>query len=84
MRRASGPVRKVTISLPADLLAYADEQARLTGTSRSQAIGECLARSYRAAEEALAADGYRFYAEESADFAEAAAGAVAEALGDER
>jgi metal-responsive CopG/Arc/MetJ family transcriptional regulator len=76
--------RKVTISLPADLLAYADAQAERRSTSRSQVISEALAARKAAEEEALAAEGYRYYAAEASAFAEASAEAVAEALGDGR
>jgi len=78
------PVQKITISLPADLMAYADAQARRLGTSRSHFISLVLAQLQAADEERLAADGYRFYAEEASAFAEASTQAVAEALDHER
>ena len=78
------PVHKITISVPADLLAYTDEQARRTRTSRSQFISQALARFQAIEEERLAAEGYRFYADEAGEFGEVSASAVAEALNDER
>ncbi len=84
MRRDSGPMQKITISLPTDLVDFADEKARLTGTSRSQVISECLASVHKTAEESLAAEGYRYLAEEAREFAETSAGATAEAWCDER
>ena len=71
---------KITISLPADLVEYADRRAREQGTSRSQVIGQALADLQAQEEEQLAAEGYRFYAQEAADFAAASATAVEEAL----
>lgn len=75
---------KITISVPADLLVYADEQARRTRTSRSQFISQALAQFQANEEERLAAEGYRFYANEASVFSEFSANAVAEVLNDER
>jgi metal-responsive CopG/Arc/MetJ family transcriptional regulator len=80
-RGVTAAVVKVTISLPRDIVAYADRRARSEGTSRSRVIAEALERARAAEEEALAAEGYQFYAQEAADFAEASQGAVAEAIG---
>ncbi len=63
------PLHKITISVPADLLAYADAQARRLKTSRSQIISQALAQHKADDEERLAAEGYRFYAEEARAFA---------------
>jgi metal-responsive CopG/Arc/MetJ family transcriptional regulator len=73
-------VRKVTISLPGDLLAYADRRARRLRISRSQVIGQALAEAQDAERLRLAAEGYAFYAGEAGQFAEASATAVAEAF----
>jgi metal-responsive CopG/Arc/MetJ family transcriptional regulator len=73
-------IRKVTISLPSDLLAYADRRANRTRLSRSQVIGQALAEARALEQTRLAAEGYRFYARESSDFADTSAPAVAEAL----
>jgi metal-responsive CopG/Arc/MetJ family transcriptional regulator len=84
MSSSPNTARKITISLPADMLAYADAQAARRNTSRSQVISEALAE-YRAAKEAaLAAEGYGYYAGEASAFAASSADAVAEALPDER
>lgn len=72
-------VRKITISLPGELVDYADREARQRRTSRSQVIGQALAQARAREEERLAAQGYRFYAGEAREFAQAAEGAVAEA-----
>lgn len=72
-------MRRITISLPLDLLEYADRAAQQAGTSRSQVIRQALAESRARAARRLAAEGYRFYAGESAEFATASAGVVAEA-----
>jgi metal-responsive CopG/Arc/MetJ family transcriptional regulator len=76
--------QKVTISLPADVLAYADAQASRKQISRSQVISQALADLKAAEEAALAAEGYRFYAAEVSEFAESSAAAVAEAWDDVR
>jgi metal-responsive CopG/Arc/MetJ family transcriptional regulator len=76
--------QKVTISLPADVLAYADAQASRKQISRSQVISQALADLKAAEEAALAAEGYRFYAAEASEFAESSAAAVAEAWDDVR
>jgi hypothetical protein len=70
--------------VPADLLTYADAQARRLKTSRSHFISQALAQRKANDEERLAAEGYRFYAEEACAFAEASAVVVAEALDHER
>lgn len=81
MARRMHDLEKVTISLPRELVRYADARAAELGTSRSHVIGEALAER-RAREEAdLAREGYAFYAAESSVFATASAAAVSEALG---
>lgn len=74
-------IRKVTISLPAHLLDFADRFAARRKTNRSQVISQALAAVQAAEEERLAAEGYRFYAEEATDFAQAIAPAMAEVVG---
>jgi metal-responsive CopG/Arc/MetJ family transcriptional regulator len=71
--------RKVTVTLPHDLVVYADSQAERSGTSRSQVITQALAYHMAAEEERLAAEGYAFYAAEAEEFAAGAASATAEA-----
>ena len=83
MSSQSSALRKITVALPDDLVDYADRQAQRDHTSRSQVIGLALAQARTRDRERLAAEGYRFYAGEAAEFAEAAAAAVAEAWGDE-
>jgi metal-responsive CopG/Arc/MetJ family transcriptional regulator len=73
-------VRKITVSLPSDLVDYADSRAARDQTSRSQVIGQALAEAQAREQARLAAEGYRFYAGEAIDFAEASAGAVAETM----
>lgn len=76
----SEPVRKITVSLPGDLVEFADEEAERLNSNRSGYIARVLAEVKAVKEEELAAEGYRFYASEALDFAEASAGAVSEAL----
>jgi len=72
--------RKITVSVPAELLDFVERKAQLQRRSRSEVIGNCLAAAKEAEEKQLAAEGYRFYAEEARGFAEASATAVAEAI----
>ena len=76
-------VVRITVSLPREAVAYADRRARAERTSRSRVIADALARA-RAAEEALAAEGYQFYAEEAMSFAQSSGGAVSEGIGNVR
>ena len=74
---------KITISLPDELVVFADERARELSTSRSQVIGLALAAVKAREEELSAASGYRFYAQEASEFAAAAQQAAAETWPDE-
>ncbi|WP_374688762.1 hypothetical protein [Promineifilum sp.] len=71
--------RKVTITLPDELVVYADRRASSTGTSRSQVISQALASLMSDEERELAAEGYRFYAAEAEEFAAASGPSTAEA-----
>ena len=81
MSRQTTLVRKITISLPVELVEFADREASRLEMSRSGLIAQALAEIRSAQEERLAAEGYRFYATEASDFAASSATAVAEALG---
>ena len=72
-------VRKVTISLPVSLVDFADHEAARLNISRSRLIARALSEIQAAEEEQLATEGYRFYAHETSEFADASAGVVAEA-----
>ena len=58
-------MKKVTITLPEELVLYADRRADQSGTSRSQVISRALATLRLTEEEELAAAGYQFYAAEA-------------------
>ncbi len=75
--------RKITISLPEELVEFADARARAWNTSRSRVIGLALSAVKTKEEEILAADGYRFYAGEASEFADAVLAAVTETWTDE-
>jgi len=75
-------MRKITISLPDELVEYADHRAEGLQTSRSQVIGMALSAAKKRQEEQLAVEGYRFYASESSEFAAASAEAAAEVWDD--
>jgi predicted transcriptional regulator len=76
----TGRYRKITISLPESLLEYADRRASRTGLTRSQVISQTLAEAEARERAHLAAEGYRFYAGEAGEFAQATAQAAAEAF----
>ena len=76
--------RKVTVSLPADLVLFADSEASRLDLSRSGLVARLLRMAKAEIDEQLAAEGYRYYAEESLEFAQMSAQAVYEALGDDR
>jgi metal-responsive CopG/Arc/MetJ family transcriptional regulator len=80
MARGSVDSRKVTISLPQDLVSYADRRAEELGRSRSQVIGQALAELRAREAEVLAREGYAFYAGEAEAFASASLEAVSEVL----
>jgi metal-responsive CopG/Arc/MetJ family transcriptional regulator len=73
-------VRKITISLPDNLVEFADREAARLSISRSRVIAQALSEIKAEEEAQLAAEGYRFYAQEAREFAEASATASAEAL----
>lgn len=73
-------IQKVTVSLPTDLVVFADARAAEQGVSRSRLIADLLADLKMCQEDALAAEGYQFYAREAEEFAEASQSAVSEAL----
>jgi metal-responsive CopG/Arc/MetJ family transcriptional regulator len=73
-------IQKVTVSLPRDLVIFADTKASERGITRSRLVAELLADFKMRQEDALAAEGYQFYAQEAREFAEASGQAVAEAL----
>lgn len=77
--------RKITISLPPELVEFADKRAAQTETSRSQVISQALAHIKAIEEERLAAEGYQFYAQEASEFAEGSLGVTSSAwtLGEE-
>jgi metal-responsive CopG/Arc/MetJ family transcriptional regulator len=73
-------VRKITVSLPEELVEFADQEAARQDISRSRVIAHALERIKIEEEEHLAAEGYLFYTKEASAFAEASAAATAEAL----
>lgn len=76
----STSIRKITISLPAELVEFADRLAEQLRLSRSQVVSRALAQAKAMEEERLAAEGYRYYAQEAQEFAAASSRAVAEAV----
>ena len=62
---ATRAMRKITISIPEELVRFTDDRARKLGASRSHVIGLALAEAKERDEQRLAAEGYRFYADEA-------------------
>ncbi|NJN95421.1 MAG: hypothetical protein HC875_15570 [Anaerolineales bacterium] len=71
-------MQKVTVSLPNDLIEFADRRALEQGISRSKLIANLLVEFKMSEEDTLAAEGYQFYAQEAREFAEASQQAIAE------
>jgi len=80
MSETTYPVRKVTVSLPAELADFVDSEALRLKVSRSKLVADALREIQIAEEERLASEGYRFYAVEASEFAQASMGAVAEGM----
>jgi len=74
-------MRKITVSLPQELVEFADTVAATMKMSRSKVIAEALAAQREQEETRLAAEGYRFYAQEANEFAAASLPAFLEVLG---
>jgi hypothetical protein len=62
------------------LIRYVGQLAAAFGNTRRQVISKEAARIHAPKDEDLAGEGYRFYAEESTDFAVSSLGAVSEAV----
>ena len=80
MGQSTASVEKITVSLPEDLVRYADNRAATRGVSRSHVIGDAVSALRAREEEQLAGDGYAFYGHESEAFAAASLKAVSEAI----
>ena len=68
--------RKVTSTLPQHLSEFTD----CVNTSRNQVISQALAAAEVSEQEQVATAGYRFYAGEAVEFADASSCLVAEAI----
>jgi metal-responsive CopG/Arc/MetJ family transcriptional regulator len=78
-----GAVKKVTISLETELVAFADDLARTQHTTRSGIIAALLAERRDRQRDAAAREGYRFYSSEASEFDAESGAAVAEAWDDD-
>lgn len=74
-------MRKITVSLPQELVEFADTVATAMNISRSKVIAEAVAAQREREEAKLAAEGYRFYAQEASEFATASLRVFSEVLG---
>jgi len=81
---AGSAVRKVTLSLPEDLVCFADEVAHSQGSNRSRVVARAIAELRARRRDTLAREGYGFYACEAEEFAAASSAAVADPLTDAR
>ena len=83
MLSRSGMTReKVTVTLPGELVRYVERKAAKSKMSRSRIIAEAVAEKKAREEEELAAEGYRFYANEAQQFADSSLQAISEVFGD--
>ena len=73
-------MRKITITASEDLIEFVDERARQTQSNRSRVINDILEAFRQSELNRMAAEGYRFYAEEAVAFAKASAEAVSAAI----
>ncbi len=80
MSEATHSVRKLTVSLPTRLADFLDREAIRLNVSRSKLVADALREIQVAEEERLAVEGYRFYAHEASEFAQASISAAAEVL----
>ncbi len=80
---AGAETKKVTISVPGELLAFADRMAKKAGSTRSGFISSVLIEVRERELERLAAEGYRYFGLEAQEFAAASGCAVAEVIGEE-
>ncbi len=72
-------MRKITISIPEELVRFTDDRARKLGASRSRVIGLALTEAKLKDEQRLAAEGYRFYAAAADDQPESSPDALSPA-----
>jgi hypothetical protein len=80
MSQTTCTVRKLTLWLRARLADFLDREALRLNVSRSKLVADALCAILAAEEERLAAEGYRFYAQEASDFAQGSIGAFTEVL----
>lgn len=66
----AGRAEKVTVSLPSELVRFADQWAGEVGASRSEAVAEALRVLKRTQRDRLMAEGVRFYLDDSVQLAE--------------
>jgi len=81
MARRAQNLAKVTLSLPRELVEFADAKATERETSRSQIVTEALATLRAQDEDELAREGYALYAEDNTEFAAASLSAASETFG---
>ena len=74
------PIAKITISMPRELVTFADRHAGEKSTSRSGVIADLLRKAQQEQIEALMAEGYREMAEENLALAEQALTLTAEVM----
>jgi len=65
-------VAKLTISLPKNLISFADEVANEQNISRSRVVSNCLSEFAQKRRMQLMEEGYKVMAKENSDFAKLA------------
>ncbi len=73
-------MKKLTVSLPKELIVFADELAKQKKTSRSKIVSACLEEFAERMKREQMAEGYKALAEEHKKFAETASGIAHETL----
>jgi len=73
-------MKKLTVSLPKELVAFADELAKQKKTSRSKVVSACLEEFAERMKIEKMAEGYKALAEEHKKFAEVASVTAHEVL----
>ncbi len=73
-------MKRLTISVPREIVESADEIAAATKTSRSKIITDCLREMINERKRQLLVEGYKAMAKEHRDFAKVSEKAAREAL----
>jgi len=82
MNEKTGKLRRLTVTIPEDLIPAINQIAREQGISRSKLISSCLKDMTKKQYEELLSGGYREMAVENLEFAYTSVTTASEALGE--